>query len=294
MGAFNAEMGLEAPDPDLLAANSGRRVVTPAGMVLDGANDVIEAPPARTDNDDPDGDGVKDEIPVSIVDHMEFYLLNYFKPGAGEESQQARFGKELMEQIGCTSCHIPDLRIEHDRRARTWIPFRPMRGIFNRLFATAVPLFASSPATAGYPAVKNPLGRRFNVTNIFTDFRRHDLGPNFYERNYDGTITKEFMTEALWGVADTAPYGHDGRSINLREVILRHGGEAERARDNFDRLPDIAQNDILAFLNTLILFPPDDTASTLDPGDRTVPNFPQFGHGSIKLTVLFNDPTDPE
>jgi CxxC motif-containing protein (DUF1111 family) len=226
---------------------------------------------------------------------MEFYLLNYFKPGAGEENQQTRFGKQLMEQIGCTSCHIPDLRIEGDRRvADVNTVFDPMRGIFNRLFATAVPLFASSPDTTGYPAVKNPLRGPFNVTNIFTDFRRHDLGPNFYERNYDGTIRKEFMTEALWGAADTAPYGHDGRSINLREVILRHGGEAEQARDNFDRLSDPSQSDILAFLNTLILFPPEDTASTLDPGDRIAPNFPQFGHGSIKLTVLFNDPTDPE
>jgi hypothetical protein len=42
------------------------------------------------------------------------------------------------------------------------------------------------------------------------------------------------------------------------------------------------------------LFPPDDTASNLDPADPTKQNFPQFGHGSIKLTVLFNDPTDPE
>jgi hypothetical protein len=47
-------------------------------------------------------------------------------------------------------------------------------------------------------------------------------------------------------------------------------------------------------LNSLLLFPPDDTASTLDPADPTKGNFPQFGHGSIKLTVLFNDPTDPE
>ena len=39
------------------------------------------------------------------------------------------------------------------------------------------------------------------------------------------------MTEPLWGVGTTAPYGHDGRSINLNEVILRHGGEAQRARD---------------------------------------------------------------
>jgi hypothetical protein len=48
------------------------------------------------------------------------------------------------------------------------------------------------------------------------------------------------------------------------------------------------------FLNALVLFPPDDTASNLDPGDPTRVAFPQTGHGSIKLSVLFNDPADPE
>jgi hypothetical protein len=82
--------------------------------------------------------------------------------------------------------------------------------------------------------------------------------------------------------------------VNLKQVILRHGGEAQKARDNFDRLPDVLQEQVLVFLNTLVLFPPDDTASTLDPGDRNAPNFPVNGHGSIKLSVLFNDPNDPE
>jgi hypothetical protein len=53
-------------------------------------------------------------------------------------------------------------------------------------------------------------------------------------------------------------------------------------------------NNLLAFLNSLVLFPPDDTASTLDPADPSKANFPQFGHGSIKLTTLFNDATDLE
>ena len=38
------------------------------------------------------------------------------------------------------------------------------------------------------------------MRNFFADMKRHDLGPNFYERNYDGTITTQFMTEPLWGV----------------------------------------------------------------------------------------------
>jgi hypothetical protein len=78
------------------------------------------------------------------------------------------------------------------------------------------------------------------------------------------------------------------------EVILRHGGEAQAARDAFAALPPEQQERVLKLLNSLVLFPPDDTASTLDPGNRTTFGFPQFGHGSIKLTVLFNNPNDPE
>ncbi len=54
------------------------------------------------------------------------------------------------------------------------------------------------------------------------------------------------------------------------------------------------QDEILDFLRSLVLFPPDDTASNLDPGDRSAEHYPQFRHGSIKLTDLFNDPTDKE
>src|SRR5262249_38397063 len=123
---------------------------------------------------------------------------------------------------------------------------------------------------------------------------RHDLGPGFYERSYDGTIRTEFMTLPLWGIGSTAPYGHDGRSINLMEVILRHGGEARGARDEFANLSTTNQVALIEFLNSLVLFPPDDPASNLDPGNRGAMYFPQFGHGSLKLTVLFNDPTNIE
>ena len=94
VGALNAEMGLEAFDPDLATASAGERIVTPSGMVLDGSLDDIEAPPASSESDDPDGDGVANEIPVSLVDHMEFYLLNYFKPGTYKKTDNYKKGKE--------------------------------------------------------------------------------------------------------------------------------------------------------------------------------------------------------
>jgi hypothetical protein len=75
-------------------------------------------------------------------------------------------------------------------------------------------------------------------------------------------------------------------------VILRHGGEGQASRDAYAKLTEPESEAVQKFLNSLILFPPDDTATKLDPGDRSTPGFPQFGHGSIKLAVLFNDSTD--
>ena len=294
VGALNAEMGLEAFDSDLARASDGERVVTPAGMVLDGSLDTIESPPATSESHDPDSDGVANEIPVSLVDHLEFYLLNYFKPATGRQTRSVHRGRHLFEQIRCTDCHIPSLVIEKDRRvADVETRYDPRRGIFNRLFATATPLF-QEVAGSGNPSVKQPKGQSFVVKNIYADFKRHNLGPNFWERNFDGTLTKEFMTEPLWGVGTTAPYGHDGRSINLWSVIMRHGGEAQRARDRFARLPNSMQGQILDFLESLVLFPPDDTASNLNPGDPHAQNYPQYGHGNIALPKLFNDPNDLE
>ena len=187
------------------------------------------------------------------------------------------------------------MRINRDRRvADVETVYDPEHGNFNSLFSTATPLFSLVADTSGYPSWKRPNGGQFLVRNIFTDFRRHNLGPNFFERNYDGSYQTTFLTTALWGVGSTGPYGHDGRSMTLMDVILRHGGEAEDARDNFAAKNRNKQQEVIEFLNSLVLFPPDDTASNLDPGNRNAVGFPQYGQGSIKLGVLFNNPNDPE
>ncbi len=294
VGALNAEMGMEAFDPDLAKASTGEKVTTPAGMVLDGSLDTIESPPATSVSDDPDLDGVPDEIPVSLVDHLEFYLLNYFKPATYRQTPRVKQGRKLFKQIKCTACHTPTLTIEQDRRvADVETVYNRKQGIFNQLFATATPL-TQEQAGSGNPPIKEPVKNSFSVKNIFADFKRHDLGPNFWERNFDGTITKEFMTEPLWGVGSTAPYGHDGRSINLWSVTMRHGGEAQASRNKFARLSNNQQAQVIEFLESLVLFPPDDTASNLNPGDSNAVDYPQNGHGNIALPKLFNDPTDLE
>ena len=295
VGAFNDEMGLQAVDPALLQAAAGTRVTTPTGMVLDGSLDLVKTGLARTPADDPDGDGIRNEIPASLVDHMEFYLFNYFKPGTYRQTSVTETGRQLMAKVGCTGCHVPDLTIARDRRvADVETEYDPGVGLFNNLYATASLLVSEEDDGSGHPTIKRPLRNSFVVRNFFADMKRHDLGPKFHERNYDGTLTTHFMTEPLWGVGSSPPYGHDGRSINLREVILRHGGEALASRNAFEKLSESQKTAMIEFLNSLVLFPPDDTASNLDPGDPGAQGFPQRGHGSIRLQLLFNDPNEPE
>ena len=150
------------------------------------------------------------------------------------------------------------------------------------------PLFTVSDDGDVYPQLL-PSSNAFTVRNVYSDLKRHDLGSAFHEREYDGSLVTEFVTEPLWGVGSTAPYGHDGRSINLDAVIRRHGGEAEHEKRNYVNLRGEDQRKITEFLQTLVLFPPDDTASNLNAGD---PN-DHFGiqdpsvHGTINLGALF-------
>ncbi|HEX2522708.1 MAG TPA: di-heme oxidoredictase family protein, partial [Terriglobia bacterium] len=295
VGGLQNEMGLQAADAELAQARAGSKVTTLAGMVLDGSIDQIEAPPTADPLADPDEDGVKNEVPESLVDFLEFYLLNYFKPATYAQTETTEKGRHLFQYVRCARCHRPNLLLAQDRRvADVETVYDPENGVFNNLFATAVPLNVSIEDNPGFPSLRRPKLDPFLVRNIFTDFKRHDVGPYFYERNYDGSMRKQFLTTPLWGVGSTAPYGHDGRSLNLTEVILRHGGEAQASRDRFANLQEEERSALVAFLNSLVLFPPEDTASNLDPGDSSTPNFPQSGHGSIKLSVLFNDPEDLE
>jgi hypothetical protein len=292
IGALNDEMGLQAWDPVLCAVTdpgNPQPATSPAGFEYDPAEDDYARPQVCDDFDDRDGDGVVAEIDPALVDHMEFYLLNYFKPGQYRVSRLAREGQNTMDKIGCTSCHTPQMTIDSDRRvADVETRYDPGKGIFNELYATASTRFVVEEDGMDYPMIL-PEGAEFLVENFYSDLKRHDLGPAFHERDYDGTTVTEFVTEPLWGVGSTAPYGHDGRSINLDAVIRRHGGEAARSRQSYERLRDDKRDGILAFLRTLVLFPPDDTASNLNEGnphDRDNIQDPSV-HGTINLGALF-------
>jgi len=61
----------------------------------------------------------------------------------------------------------------------------------------------------------------------------------------------EWRTPPLWGVADSAPYLHDGRAASVVEAIALHGGEAEACTKRFFALTVADRVAVLEFLSCL-------------------------------------------
>jgi len=71
------------------------------------------------------------------------------------------------------------------------------------------------------------------------------------KRETDRRKFREWKTPPLWGVADSAPYMHDGRAGSLFDAILMHDGDAAKSRIMFEKLSTAEQANIIEFLSTL-------------------------------------------
>lgn len=144
-------------------------------------------------------------------------------PADPERREQAARGKELFGAIGCAQCHVPDIG--------------GVRGVYSDFLLYRM----KDPLNQGYG---------FEVTAAVPRPERGHPEPD------------EWRTPPLWGVADSAPYFHDGRSGTLEAAIQRHRGDAATVGRTYERLSHRDRQAIVAFLKTLRA-PPD--AEPVDP-----------------------------
>jgi CxxC motif-containing protein (DUF1111 family) len=129
-------------------------------------------------------------------------------------ARQVAEGKKRFETIGCTHCHKQDVG--------------EAKGIYSDLLLHRMGQTLVGGGTYG------------------------DLPPNLPDFDEGGAPqASEWRTAPLWGVADSAPYLHDGRAKNLNEAIELHAGQGATIAQKYKQLKWEEKEEILAFLNTL-------------------------------------------
>lgn len=211
------------------------------------------------------------------LDMLEWFQMNHPSPAAWIQTDETRRGRTLLDQLGCTSCHQPQWKIQAadpkiglpgDRR------FFDLAVTFNprtERLEGSLRMLTDEVVKADGRRIQVPRRGAYTIDNVFTDLRHHDLGPRFYEYDFvNGKVYVEtrFRTAALWGVGSTAPYGHDGRSLTLDDVIRRHGGDADASATAYRQAKPADRSALLAFLSSLVLYQPDMLPTDLDGDGR--------------------------
>jgi CxxC motif-containing protein (DUF1111 family) len=129
-------------------------------------------------------------------------------------AEAAVAGKKLFSSIGCADCHTPNMG--------------SIEGLYSDLLVHRMGQDLEGGGSYHDPPVPIPDGPP-------------DRGPS----------AAEWRTPPLWGVADSAPYMHDGRANSLEDAIRLHRGQAARSADRFVTLPEGDQKKVIAFLKTL-------------------------------------------
>lgn len=124
-------------------------------------------------------------------------------------------GKKLFSQVGCADCHQETIG--------------SVDGIYSDLLL-------------------HSMGQALQANGSYN--QRPPPDPDG-EPPDDVPAPDEWRTPPLWGVADSAPYMHDGRAATLQDAILAHGGQGEKATKAFVSLPLDQQKALIEFLDTL-------------------------------------------
>ncbi|HVW02100.1 MAG TPA: di-heme oxidoredictase family protein [Planctomycetaceae bacterium] len=134
-------------------------------------------------------------------------------PPLPQQQEQVARGKMIFHGIGCAGCHVPDVG--------------SAKGVYSDFKLHDV-VDAQSRVTEPY------YGQAQRVE---------------WPKEYPKPV--EWKTTPLWGLADTAPYWHDGTARTIPDAILKHSGEAEQSVQQFENLGANDQENLLKFLETM-------------------------------------------
>jgi len=214
--------------------------------VKDGKRD--SAPYGRGPWYDLDEDGVSLEIDSGMLTTVVGYLAQLEVPVTRPPRDAGLIdlfaaGRTRFGAIGCAGCHLPTLELNDPvlNASAGAGPERPA-------FLIDVAKDGDGPKIEPkYGAPPTPY-----LVHLFSDLRRHEMGADLASPADQGSIPASvFLTRPLWGLAETAPYLHDGRAPSVHDAIVLHGGEAAAARDAYLALDGEGRASVRVFLTSL-------------------------------------------
>ena len=220
-------------------------------------------------NEDADGDGVVNEVTEVEMSALHTFDVTNPAPIVEHLGLEDYAGFLRFVGTGCAECHVPVLqtRSRHLPLSFPEVPQDAWRNAYMEIDLVEV----------GFEPVPGEDGV---FVPLFADLKRHDMGEGLRESFSRGEIAnEEFTTARLWGVADTAPYLHDGRATTLTEAIDAHGGEAQASRDAFAALSDEQRAQLIAFLGRLRT-PDNPNEELIDPQEPRSPEKPAAREGA--------------
>lgn len=214
--------------------------------VRDGALD--RAPYGNGPWYDVDEDGVSLEIDSGMLTTVVGYLAQLEVPVIRPPRDPSLLdvwaaGRVRFDAIGCAGCHVPALEL-HDTKLDVREPAPPG----HRPYVIDVAKDGDEP----HIEPKYAGDATSYLVHLFSDLKRHDMGAGLATPAAQGTIPASvFLTRPLWGLAETAPYLHDGRAPTVHDAIVLHGGEATAARDAYLALDEAGRASVRVFLTSL-------------------------------------------
>lgn len=191
-------------------------------------------------NVDADGDGVANEILAGEISALHIFGTTLERPTIDPLDAQTLTGQILFQQVGCADCHTPELQTNSPLLDYSFpeVHTDPSANIYMSIdLATSAAGFETN-ASGGL------------AVQLYSDLKRHDLGYQLSEET-GGELDHLYITARLWGIADSAPYLHDGRATTLTDAIVMHRGEGNASRNAFMALSPARRIALISFLKRL-------------------------------------------
>jgi hypothetical protein len=253
-------------------------------------------------NTDPDGDGFVNELTVADLTAVSLYQATLAVPGrviANDPAlERANLqGEAVFNEIGCASCHATLALTSENNPGLPgqpgWIyfepnPYNPGTGPNSpnlRLGSANYPISAPALAvdltsnTLPLPRLRARHGRV--MVPAYTDLKLHDISAAGDPRTDPecepldqnqpaGTAAFfagncKFITRKLWGFYNQGgAFMHHGKFTTAREAVEAHNGEALSQRLAYEALSADLQNDLIEFLKSLQVLPPNSRSRVVD------------------------------